>query len=363
MLADSLWKKIDAYGDLGDSRGDWTFAQRFRDAGFRDGKLSDVTFVDRAVSDLEVAQLADGTSLDVALKMPQAHEKELLSYYVSAFDPPSRAAIKTVQKSQTELANFEEGVYEVPVMQESKKPIPAYHLARGNYDAPRNEKTRVVRDTPKALPPLKLTGPNNRLALAKWVTDPNHPLTARVAVNRFWQMMFGVGIVETSENFGVQGARPSHLQLLNYLSRQFVNSGWNVKALVREIALSATYRQDSVHTEKKNSLDPDNRLLARGPSRRLTAEMIRDTVLTAAGLLNDKVGGPPVNPYQPAGIWQENNTMSPGFVQSKGADLYRRSIYSTWKRTTPVPSMLLFDATSREACTIRRPATNTPLQA
>jgi hypothetical protein len=178
-----------------------------------------------------------------------------------------------------------------------------------------------------------------------------------------WQMLFGVGLVETSENFGVQGSRPSHPQLLNFLARKFVDSGWNVKSLMRYIVLSATYRQDSVHTQKLNALDPDNHLLARGPSRRLTAEMIRDTVLTAAGLLNDKVGGPPVNPYQPAGLWRENNAFSPEFVQSKGPDLYRRSLYTTWKRTTPVPSMLLFDATSREACSIRRPTTNTPLQA
>jgi hypothetical protein len=142
-----------------------------------------------------------------------------------------------------------------------------------------------------------------------------------------------------------------------------MDSGWNVKALVREMVLSATYRQDSTRTPRLAKIDPENRLLARGPSHRLSAEMIRDTALLASGLLVDKVGGPPVNPYQPAGIWQEYNTMSPGFVQGKGADLYRRSLYSTWKRTTPVPSMMMFDATSREACTIRRPVTNTPLQA
>jgi hypothetical protein len=221
----------------------------------------------------------------------------------------------------------------------------------------------VVRDVPKALPPLPKEGRNDRLTLARWVTAPNHPLTARVAVNRFWQMMFGVGLVETSENFGVQGARPTHPQLLDYLARRFVSSGWNVKSLLRDIALSSTYRQDSVRTPKLMRLDPENRLLARGPSQRLTAEMMRDTVLAASGLMNPEMGGAPVNPYQPAGIWQENNTMSPPFVQSKGADLYRRSLYSTWKRTTPVPSMMLFDATSREACTMRRPSTNTPLQA
>ena len=169
--------------------------------------------------------------------------------------------------------------------------------------------------------------------------------------------------METSENFGVQGARPSNPELLDYLALDFVNSGWNVKRLVKRIVLSATYEQDSRQSRDLQRKDPQNRLLARGPSFRLSAEMLRDTVLQSAGLLVDQVGGPPVNPYQPAGIWTENNTMTPGFVQSKGAGLYRRSIYSTWKRTTPVPSILLFDATSREACSVRRPTTNTPLQA
>ncbi|MDR3691040.1 MAG: DUF1553 domain-containing protein [Fimbriimonas sp.] len=363
ILESKLWKKIDAYGDLGDSRGDWTFGQRFRDAGLKGGRLADIAFATRALSDLEVADLGDHTSLANAIKSPDAHTPELVGYYASAIDPEVRSARQKVHESQTNLTNFEEGIYEVEVMEETPKPIPAYVLARGNYDAPRNAKTLVVRDVPKSLPPLHLNGSNTRLALAQWVTDPNHPLTARVAVNRIWQMLFGVGIVETSENFGVQGARPSHLQLLNYLARRFVDSGWDIKALVRTIVLSATYRQESTHTQKLNAIDPDNHLLARGPSRRLPAEMIRDTALAAAGLMNDKVGGPPVNPYQPAGLWRENNAFSPEFVQSKGADLYRRSIYSTWKRTTPVPSMLLFDATSREACSIRRPVTNTPLQA
>jgi hypothetical protein len=176
-------------------------------------------------------------------------------------------------------------------------------------------------------------------------------------------MLFGNGLVETSENFGVQGSRPTNPELLDFLARRFVNSGWNVKQLMRSIVLSSTYRQDSLRNAQSAKLDPDNRFLSRGPSLRLPAEMVRDTVLAASGLLDQRIGGTPVNPYQPAGIWQEFNGMSPGFVQSKGADLYRRSLYSTWKRTTPVPSMMTFDATSREACTIRRPSTNTPLQA
>ena len=363
VLNDKLWKKINAYGDLGDSRGEWAFALRFRDAGFKGGKVDDVTFADRSLSDLEVAQLYDGTALSDALKTPADHADELQAYYASAFDPEVTKARSAVKAAQTALTNFEEGIYEVEVMEETSQPVPTYLLARGRYDAPRNAKTLVVRDVPKVLPPLLSQGRNDRLTLAKWVTRPDNPLTARVAVNRLWQMVFGVGLVETSENFGVQGSPPTHPALLDYLARRFMDSGWNVKALLREMVLSATYRQDSALTAKLREADPYNHLYARGPSSRLPAEMIRDTALAAAGLLNGKIGGPPVNPYQPAGLWSENNSMSPQFVQSKGADLYRRSLYSTWKRTTPVPSMLLFDATSREACSVRRPTTNTPLQA
>jgi hypothetical protein len=356
VLNDRLWKRINAYGDLGPSGGDWSFGQRFRDAGFKGGKLDDVAFADRELSLIEVADLYDGK----ALHEPTA---VLSDYYVAAIDPESKAAREGVKKAQMDLANFEEQIREISVMEEARRVVPAYVLARGQYDAPRTAANRVGRDVPKSLPPLKPSAKNDRLALARWATRQDNPLTSRVAVNRLWQMMFGVGLVETSENFGIQGSQPTHPELLDYLARRFMNSGWDVKKLLRSIALSSTYRQDSVRSAKLAKVDPDNRYFARGPSGRMSAEMIRDTVLFASGLLNAKVGGPPVNPYQPAGIWQENNTMSPGFVQSKGADLYRRSLYSTWKRTTPVPSMLLFDATSREACSMRRPSTNTPLQA
>ena len=354
VVADSLWKKINAYGDLAGSGGDWAFGQRFRDAGFRGGKLDEVVFSDRAVSDIEVAHLFKGQALSLALA---TRSPELRSYYVSAIDEPSKAAREAARKAHAELANFEEGIREISVMEE-KREIPAYVLARGQYDAPKTEENRVRRGVPAALPEMALSGPNNRLALARWATSKDHPLTARVAVNRLWQMLFGTGLVETSENFGTQGSQPSHPELLDFLARRFVDEGWDVKKAIRRIVLSATYRQDSAGGSSVEGLG-----LNRGPSGRLSAEMVRDTVLAASGLLNDTLGGPPVNPYQPAGIWQENNTMSPGFVQSKGADLYRRSLYSTWKRTTPVPSMLLFDANTREACMVRRPSTNTPLQA
>ncbi len=360
ILQDKLWKTIHAYGDLGPSGGDWSFGQRFREAGFKGGKLDDIAYAERSLSPLEVHQLFDPTSFDRALAKP---DRSLGDYYQSAIDPEYRASMAAMQKSERDVAEFENQIPEISVMEDSRQEIPAYLLFRGNYNAPRTPETMVHRNVPASLPVLKAASTNNRLALAQWVTRSDNPLTARVAVNRMWQIMFGTGLVETSENFGVQGSQPTHPELLDYLARHFIQSGWNVKGLMREMALSATYRQDSARTAKLNKVDPLNKLLARGPSQRLSAEMVRDTVLAASGLLNEKIGGAPVNPYQPAGIWTENNTMTPSFVQSKGADLYRRSLYTTWKRTTPVPSMLVFDATSREACIVRRPSTNTPLQA
>jgi len=357
VLADKLWKKVNAYGDLGPSGGEWCFGQRFRDAGFKGGKLDEIAFANRALCDIEVAQLFDGKSI----LEPKA---DLRAYFSSAVDPKALEYRTALLLANQKLAEFEEGIREISVMQEVKPDIPAYLLARGDYDAP---KEKVARGVPAFLPSLK-PGPSDRLDLAKWATLPNHPLTGRVAMNRLWQMVFGVGIVETSENFGIQGSRPSHPELLDFLARRFVTEGWDVKLALKHLVLSATYRQDSVRaksqTPNRNAVvDPLNRLYSRGPSGRLTAEMIRDTALAASGLLIDEAGGPPVNPYQPAKIWTENNTMSPNFVQGTGADLYRRSLYSTWKRTTPVPSIMMFDATSREACTTRRPSTNTPLQA
>ena len=348
-LQDSIWKKINAYGDLGPGGGDWTFGTRFREAGFKGGCIDGIAFLNWTITETVAPGLCFGSRDQRPV--------------ITACPGEVEQACKKMRDAQKALDEFEETIPEISVMQDTAEPTPTYVLARGRYDAPKTAATLVHRGVPKVFPALRLSGTNDRLALAKWVTDGSHPLTARVAVNRMWQSLFGTGLVESSENFGVQGSRPTHPELLDYLAREFVKSGWNVKAMMKRLVLSATYRQDSVRTAKLNAVDPLNRFYARGPSYRLSGEMIRDTVLSAAGLLSEHVGGPPVNPYQPAGIWTENNTMTPAFVQSKGADLYRRSLYSTWKRTTPVPSMMLFDATSREACTVRRPATNTPLQA
>jgi hypothetical protein len=214
------------------------------------------------------------------------------------------------------------------------------------------------------LPPLPLGVPRNRLGLARWLTDPRHPLTARVAVNRWWLMYFGAGLVETAEDFGTQGAAPTHPELLDWLATELVRTGWDVKALQRRIVTSATYRQSSRVTPQLVERDPNNRLLARGPRFRLPAETLRDQALFVAGLLHEDIGGPSVKPYQPDGLWQDVSVERRAvYHASSGADLYRRGLYTYWKRTCPPPAMTTFDAPDRETCVIRRARTNTPLQA
>jgi hypothetical protein len=248
---------------------------------------------------------------------------------------------------------------EVMVMREMRQPKPAYILKRGAYDA---HGERVSANTPVALPPFPADQPRNRLGLARWLTAPDHPLTARVAVNRLWQMMFGKGLVETSDNFGSQGTPPSHPELLDWLARDFTAHGWDVKRLLKMMALSATYRQSSHISPDLLARDPGNQLLAHAPARRLTAEMLRDQALAVSGLLTEKLGGPSVKPYQPAGLW-EVAMGSPRYDRGRGPDLYRRSLYTYWKRTVPHPAMITFDAAQRNVCIVRRQSTSTPLQA
>ncbi len=268
---------------------------------------------------------------------------------------------KDLRKEKGEL---ESSMPSVMVMAEMKQPRETFVLGRGDY---RNKTEKVEPGLPAFLPPLPEDAPPNRLGLARWLVDPSHPLTARVTVNRYWQMYFGTGLVMTSENFGSQAEAPSHPALLDWLAGEFVDSGWDVKAMQKRIVMSATYRQSSKTTPELISRDPRNRLLARATRFRLPAEMVRDTALAAAGLLNPKVGGPSVYPYQPPGLWKE---MSIGLwfsgqeYEVGGADdLYRRGMYTVWRRTVPPPSLHAFDAPDREECTSRRARTNTPLQA
>jgi hypothetical protein len=201
----------------------------------------------------------------------------------------------------------------------------------------------------------------NRLGLARWLTDPQHPLTARVAVNRFWQALFGSGLVATPEDLGSQGQLPTHPELLDWLAKSFVDSGWDVRVLLKQVVMSATYRQSSTAPAELWARDPQNVLLARGPRHRLPAEMIRDNALAASGLLVDKMGGAPVRPYQPAGLWKEKSGNT--YQRDAGEGSHRRSLYTYWKRTSPPPAMMTLDAAKRDVCVVKRQTTATPLQA
>jgi Protein of unknown function (DUF1553)/Protein of unknown function (DUF1549)/Concanavalin A-like lectin/glucanases superfamily/Planctomycete cytochrome C len=339
------------------------FGQRFRDRGFKGGRIDELSIFARDLTPLEVAQLFDAHRLAAALAEPRQHEAELRDTYFSAVDPEARRAAGALAAARQRLVAAEDAQLEVAVMEEMPAPRPTYVLQRGRYDAPKSDADRVGRDVTAAIMPFPRGLRRDRLGLAQWLTQPDHPLTARVAVNRLWAIFLGRGLVETVENFGLQGRPPSHPELLDWLARDFVQSGWNVKALVKQIVLSNTYRQASALGPELRRRDPQNLLLARGPSHRLSAEAIRDAALAAAGLLDDRMGGAPVSPYQPGDLWRESNSMSPPYRQSVGSDLYRRSLYTVWKRTAPMPNMLTFDAVSREVCVARRQTTSTPLQA
>ncbi len=290
---------------------------------------------------------------------------KLREYYRSRNWPDWKPLNTQLAKLREDKDALEAEIPTTMVMQEMEEPRDTFVLARGQYDQPKEKVTAAV---PAALPPLPKGAPNNRLGFAKWLVDPSHPLTARVAVNRYWMNFFGTGIVKTAEDFGVQGEWPTHPQLLDWLASEFIDSGWDVKAMQKTIVLSATYRQSSKASKDLVARDPENRLLARGPRFRMDAEVVRDNALAISGLLAGHIGGPSVKPYQPEGLWKEvsyGGTEFTGqvFVQDTGDKLYRRSMYTFWKRQSPPPGMLVFDAPSREVCTARRARTNTPLQA
>lgn len=279
--------------------------------------------------------------------------------------PVYRAKVEEKQELEAALVELEASIPLTMIMQEMEKPRETFVLMRGVYDQPDKERP-VTRKVPAALGTMPEDAPNDRRGLAMWLTDASNPLLARVTVNRFWEWMFGVGIVETSEDFGLQGAWPSHPELLDWLAVEFRESGWDTRAMLRLMVTSATYRQDSRMRPEATAVDPEGRLLASYPRRRLGAEEIRDQALFVAGLLVEEVGGPSVKPYQPEGLWREvamiqSNTRN--FVRDDGDALWRRSLYTYWKRAVPPPSLLTFDAPTREFCTIRRGVTNTPLQA
>ena len=310
---------------------------------------------------LKPEQVREAFSLQASGKSPN-HSAELAAY---------RRRTASTQKLQVERDTrwaerlaFARNLPTTMVMEELPVPRQAFVLNRGQYDA---HGDKVAAGVPEDLiAPWPADAPKNRLGLARWFLQPRHPLTARVVVNRFWAQLFGIGLVKSVEDFGTQGEWPSHPEVLDTLARDFVDGGWNVKGFFKSIILSSTYRQTSDASPELYARDPENRLLARGPRVRLPAEIIRDQALSIAGLLTQKIGGPSVRPYQPAGIYEGivvgADYPSTKWIEDKGEDLYRRSLYTFWKRTVPHPAMLTFDSPDREFCSARRSRTNTPLQ-
>jgi hypothetical protein len=353
VVRDNLFKDIQHRSEWGDGEAGGirlTLAGSFRDNGFKDGLIDEFQVFDTCLTPWEV-----GSRKSEAGSTATAD----FSTYLARHDAPYRtalAALKLARDAENDLVN---PVREIMTMQELPTPRETHVLKRGAYDA---KGDLVSAGTPERIFPLPAGAPHNRLGLAQWMTDPKNPLTARVAVNRIWKQHFGRGLVATVEDFGAQGRLPTHPELLDWLAGEFIRIGWDRKALHKLILMSATYRQSSVASPELVARDPDNSLLARGPKHRLGAEVIRDHALAASGLLVEKVGGPSVKPYQPAGVWEEAGT-GKSYTQDKGDKLYRRSLYTFWRRTAPPPSMLTFDATSREICTAKRETTTTPLQA
>src|SRR5437660_2349106 len=292
IVRDKLRKDITYAG----GEPDLAVGYRFRDAGFKGGQVDDLRVFNRALTAIEVVDVADHDDLRAAWKADSSsftgtQREGLLEYYVANVYPPAKQFLAELTILRREQSRAVNPIPEIMVMEELPQPKPAYILKRGAYDAPGEQ---VSADTPKALPPFPVGAPRNRLGLAQWLLSSENPLMARVTVNRAWQMMFGRGIVETSDNFGAQGAVPTHPELLDWLARDFMSSGWDYKTMLKKIAMSATYRQSSKGSPELLARDPDNKLLARGPARRLTAEMLRDGALATSGLLVEKMGGPSV---------------------------------------------------------------------
>ena len=355
IVRDCLSKEITGGG--GDTI---DLAERFRDRGFRGGKIDEFRVFQHTVSPFEVGALfapneplgASGFVEEMELIAASGISRLKEHYFLSESDQLKQLT-KQLAEERKKLYDLQDAVTEIMVMRELHTPKPAYVLTRGEYNLRGDE---VHAGTPAALSPFPEGQPKNRLGLARWTVAPEHPLTARVTVNRVWQSIFGRGLVKTSEDFGSQGSRPVYPQVLDALAVRFVESGWDMKGLVKAILMSDTYQQRSVSDATNMADDPENELLARGPRFRLPAEMIRDNALSIAGLLQLKMGGAPVNPYE----------MSESFKPTKWSDgdgVNRRSLYTNWRRTGPPPAMITFDAPRRAVCVAKRERTDSPLQA
>ena len=351
-VKDSLTRDITGGG--GDTI---ALGERFRDRGFKGGAIDDFRVFSRALTPLESLAAFKPESAQALLGKDGASLDEntrglLFDYFLAADADIAKqtAALSTARREVVKLAG---GQREIMVMRELPEPKKAYILFRGEYNQRRDE---VKPGVPEWLLAFPANAPRNRLGVARWLTDPRHPLTARVNVNRLWQTIWGRGLVKTTEDFGSQGAKPLHPEVLDALAARFIASGWDMKALVKSILMTRTYRQRSIADAKTMTDDPENEWLARGPRLRLSAEMVRDNALAAAGLLVERLGGPPVNPYE----------LSEGFkpANASGGDgVYRRSVYTNWRRTSAPPAMVAFDAPRRAVCISRREHTNSPLQA
>jgi hypothetical protein len=351
---DNLYKNITGGG--GDTI---VIGQRFRDVGFAGGLVDDFRVFKRELTGGEVAQIHDGESLAKLLAKPtdalgQTERDTLREYFLATSNESHDAQLTKLRASRARVTKLLDGKVEIMVMEEMPlNPRSTFVLKRGVYSAPGE---RVGAATPRSLSPFPKGAPSNRLGLAKWLVDPKNPLTARVAVNHFWQLCFGQGLVRTPEDFGTQGKRPTHPGLLDWLAKDFIDNGWNVKRLLKQIVMSATYQQASETRPALEASDPENLLLARAPRYRLSAEMIRDNALSTSGLLSRRMGGAGAKPYD------LTESFKP-IGHDKGEGLYRRSVYTFWKRTGPAPVMMALDASKRDVCRARRENTATPLQA
>lgn len=353
VVRDHLEKNIDGGGHDHLSLG-----ARFRDNGFKGGQVDDLRVFQRELTLVEAAQLHQETLLSDLLVKPEAQltpteRAWLQQYYLANVSAPYRDQLAKLRQSRQERNQLADALPEIMVMRQSPVPQHSYVLKRGAYDARGEE---VFPETPAALPPMSSGASRNRLGLARWLIDPSHPLTARVLVNRYWQLFLGQGLVRTPNDFGSQGAPPTHPELLDWLAMDFMRSGWDLKRLARMIVTSSVYRQSSQASAALAAKDPQNLWLGRAPRYRLPAEMIRDNALSVSGLLLRKFGGPPTKPYDVAVSFKP-------VPRDKGEGLYRRSLYTYWKRNAPAPAMMALDASRRDVCSVRRDSTSSPLQA
>lgn len=356
---DNLYKDITVFD--GQKPVGLQFGARWRGKGIGGASIDDIHVFNTSIPTIKILELANKEKWNELISKQRT---QVSAFDISLLKEYYFASQDTYQNQDTEILQLYrsvsdsiEDIKEVMVMEEMPEPRETFILERGQYDSPAEQ---VFPNTPHAILPFG-EYPKNRLGLAEWLTDPQHPLTARVAVNRYWQLLFGEGLVKTAEDFGNQGTLPRNKELLDWLAADFRDNQWDVKALLTKIVMSQTYRQSSLPSQKAEEIDPANRLFSRGPSKRLNAEMLRDNMLLASELLNETIGGPSVFPYQPDGLW---GMLSGGkYPQITEEDKYRRSLYTFWKRTVPHPTQATFDAPERSECIVRRQETNTPLQA